>query len=159
LVKGDLIIKPLPDAEHGFLAMRIGGRLAEHVWSRKLGQVYMTGTGFQPAWDPDTVYAPDVAFISRQRLEEVGDVEGYRPGAPDLAIEVISPNDTYNEVQDKVLTWLETGTRMVVVLNPRRRTVTVYRSRTDITVPMGEDVLDGQDVVPGWTLPVKDLFV
>lgn len=159
LVNGELVIKPLADAEHGFLAMEVSCRLAEHVRSRKLGQVHATGTGFRLASNPDTVRAPDVAFISRQRLEEVGEMEGYWPGPPDLAVEVISPNDTYTEVEDKVLAWLNAGTRMVVVVNPRTETVTVYRSLSDVTILTKNDTLDGKDVVPGWTLAIEDLFV
>lgn len=158
LVKGELIKMAPAGDEHGDLAMEVGGHIWQHVKTHKLGKVYAAETGFQISSNPDTVRAPDVAFVSQQRIDEVGPVRGYRPGAPDLAIEVISPNDTYTEVQDKVLTWLEAGARMVVVLNPRRRTVTVYRSRTDIIVLTEEDMLDGQDVVPGWTLPIKDLF-
>lgn len=158
LVNGELIKMAPAGREHGYLAMRVGGPLWQYVETHQLGEVYAAETGFQLASNPDTVRAPDVAFVSQQRLEEAGPVRGYWPGAPDLAVEVISPNDTYTEVQDKVLTWLDAGTRMVVVLNPRRRTVTVYRSRTDITILTENDTLDGRDVVPGWTLPVADLF-
>jgi Uma2 family endonuclease len=89
----------------------------------------------------------------------VGDVEGYWPGAPDLAVEVISPSDTYAEVQEKVLDWLEAGTQMVMLVMPRKRTVTVYRSLTNITMLTEDDTLDGSDVVPGWKIPVRELFV
>ena len=94
-----------------------------------------------------------------QLRKEIGEVEGYWPSASDLAVEVTSPGDTYIDVEGKVLTWLGAGKRMVVVLNPPRRTVTVYRSRTNITILTEEDTLDGQDVVPGWTVPIKELFV
>jgi Uma2 family endonuclease len=86
-------------------------------------------------------------------------VAGYWPGAPDLAIEVISPSDTYAEVEEKVFEWLEAGTLMVLVVNPRRRSVTIYRSLADIIVLTQNDTLDGGDVVPGWTMPVKDIFL
>ena len=79
-------------------------------------------------------------------------------GAPDLAAEVISPSDTYGEVDEKVCDWLDAGTRLVVVVDPRTGTVTSYRSRTEIRMLTGDDVLDGGDVVPGWKLPVRDLF-
>jgi len=85
-------------------------------------------------------------------------VTGYWPGAPDLAIEVISPNDLYTEVEDKAAMWLAHGTRMVVVLNPRQRSVTVYRSLTEVRRLTIEDTLDGEDVVPGWRVPVRELF-
>ena len=102
--------------------------------------------------------APDVAFIRRERIREAGRVAGYREGAPDLAIEVISPDDLYTEVDAKVAMWFEYGAHMVIVVNPRRRVVSVYRSPTQVRILTEADVLDGEDVVPGWTMPVADLF-
>lgn len=144
--------------KHGRVAMRIATPLDTHVTTNELGAVYAAETGFLIASDPDTVRAPDVAFVSQQRLDKVGDVEGYWPGAPDLVVEVISPGDTYTEVEEKVFEWLGAGARMVVVVNPRKRAVTVYRSLTDIVVLTEDDILDGADVVPGWTMAVKDIF-
>jgi Uma2 family endonuclease len=105
------------------------------------------------------VRAPDVAFVRRERVEEAQDTEGYWPGAPDLAIEVVSPGDLYSDVEEKVFDWLAAGTRMVIVVNPRRRAVTIYRSPADVVVLGENDTLDGGDVVPGWTMPVRDLFI
>jgi Uma2 family endonuclease len=85
-------------------------------------------------------------------------VRGYWQGAPDLAVEVISPNDLYAEVDEKVAEWLEHGTRLVFVVNPRRRTVAVHRSGQPVRILSEADVLDGEAVVPGWSLPVRDLF-
>jgi Uma2 family endonuclease len=99
-----------------------------------------------------------VAFVSRQRVQQAGRVTGYWPGAPDLAVEVISPSDTYTEVEAKVLDWLRGGARMVVVVNPRARRANVYRSETDVTILSQGDTLDGDDVVPGWSLSLADLF-
>lgn len=158
LVKGELVKMAPAGSEHGDLAMRVGWRLGQYVENHNLGKVFAAETGFRIASNPDTVRAPDVAFISKGRVEEAGLVEGYWPGAPDLAVEVISPTDIYTAVQAKVLDWLDAGTLMVAVVNPRQQTVTVYRSRTDITILTGNDILDGQDVVPGWTLAIRDLF-
>jgi len=158
LVTGALRKMPPAGSEHGNLAMEVGGQLWQHVKTHRLGKVFTAEPGFHLASNPDTVRAPDVAFVSQERIEEVGLVRGYWPGAPDLAIEVISPNDTYTEVEEKVFAWLDAGTRMVVVVNPRQQTVTVYRSRTEIANLTETDTLEGQNVVPGWTLPVKDLF-
>jgi Uma2 family endonuclease len=120
--------------------------------------VFGAETGFLLETDPDTVRAPDGAFVSRERAQTVGRVTGYWPGAPDLAIEVISPNDLYTEVEEKVAIWLAHGTRMVIVVNPRRRTIAVHRSPTEVRHLTADAVLDGEDVVPGWSVPVKDLF-
>jgi len=158
LVKGELVKMAPAGHGHGVLAMEIGWRLAQHVATHSLGQVCAAETGFRIASNPDTVRAPDVVFISQGRVEGVGLVDGYWPGAPDLAVEVISPTDIYTAVQAKVLDWLDAGTLMVAVVNPRQQTVTVYRSRTDINILTVNDIMDGQDVVSGWTLAIQDLF-
>jgi len=139
--------------------MRLAAHLFQHVEAHHFGTVYAAETGFQLAQDPDTVRAPDVAFVSRQRLEAVGETEGYWPGAPDVAVEVISPSDRYTDVEDKVVEWLEAGSRMVIVVNPRQRAVTVYHSRTDVVRLTAEDTLEGGEVVPGWQLPIREVFV
>lgn len=83
---------------------------------------------------------------------------GYRRGAPDLAVEVVSPNDLYTDVEEQVATWLEHGARLVVVVNPRRRTVTLYRPSGQVRHLTVADTLEGEEVVSGWSLPVKALF-
>src|SRR5256885_1445334 len=126
LVKGELKKMSPAGHKHGKLAMRVGSPLFQHVEAHNLGVVYGAETGFRISSAPDTVRAPDVAFVSQKRLDEVGDVEGYWPGAPDLVVEVISPGDTYSEVEEKASEWLSAGARMVIIINPRKRTVTVY---------------------------------
>lgn len=158
LVRGEVREFALADAEHGELAMAIGWRLGHHVETRQLGNAYAAGTGFILARNPDTVRAPDAAFVRQEVIDATGRLMGFRPSAPDLAIEVISPGDVYQDVEDKVMEWLEAGCRMVVVINPRRHTVTVYRSRTDIVILTEEDTLQGGDVVAGWEVPVAELF-
>jgi Uma2 family endonuclease len=138
--------------------MQVGGRLAKYVEANKLGTVYAAGTGFQIAFNPDTVRAPDVSFVNKNRKDEVRNIEGYFPGSPDLAVEVISPSDIYIEVMDKVLDWLNAGTLMTVVVDVSLEMVTVYRSRTDIVILTKDEELDGQDVVPGWTLRIAEVF-
>ncbi|MBI2505723.1 MAG: Uma2 family endonuclease [Candidatus Latescibacteria bacterium] len=158
LVRGKLRKRTLAGAEQGRLTVVLMVSLFQHVQDSKLGVAYAGGTGFLLSSDPDTVRAPDVAFVRRERIEEVGAVEGYWPGAPDLAVEVVSPNDQYSEVESKVADWLEAGSRMVVVVDPRRRKVTVHRSRSDIRILGIGEVLEGGEVVPGWKLPIDDLF-
>ena len=158
LVRGEVREMSPAGSLHGFLTMHIGAHLFQYVHAHNLGRVCSAETGFQIAEAPDTVRAPDVGFVNRQRCEAVGQPEGYWPGAPDVAVEVVSQHDRYTEVEDKVAEWLEAGCRMVIVVNPRRRSVTIYRSRTDIAVLTEADTLDGGDVVPGWQLPLKDLF-
>lgn len=158
LIKGELRKMPPAGSEHGYVAMNAGSPLKDHVEANGLGRVYAAETGFLIAQDPDTVRAPDASFVSRERVEAAGRVVGYWPGAPDLAVEVVSPNDTHAQVVEKALTWLEAGCRMVLVVDPERRIVTVYRSLDDIRILTEGDAIDGADVVPGWRLPVSELF-
>lgn len=143
---------------HGGLAATVLISLGQHVNSHGLGKVYAAETGFQLASNPDHVRAPDVAFISAKRLKEVGEAEGFWPGAPDLVAEVISPSDTYTQVEAKVFDWIEAGCRMVIVVNPRKRAVTVYCGFADVRVLGVNETIDGGDVVPGWSLPLAELF-
>lgn len=160
LVRGELREMAPAGDEHGYLALRIASRLERHVDASDLGRTYTAETGFKISSDPDTVRAPDAAFVNRERVEAAGRVAGYRDGAPDLVVEVVSPNDRHSEVLDKALDWLEAGCRMVLVADPERRAVTVYRSRSDVRVLTAEagDAVDGADVVPGWRLSLTEIF-
>jgi Uma2 family endonuclease len=159
LIRGELRKMAPAGPIHGRIAINVTTPLDQHVRTHNLGVVYAAETGFKLASNPDVVRAPDVAFIRRERLEEVGEVEGYWPGPPDLAVEVIAPSDTYSDVQEKVFDWLEAGTRMVLLIIPRKRAVVVYRSLTEIITLTENDTINGGDVVPGWTMPVRDVFV
>ncbi len=160
LVKGELREMAPAGSEHGAIAFNLGRLLGNHVVQGGLGQVYAAETGFKITSNPDTVRAPDVAFVARERVDAAGKVTGYWPGAPDLAVEVISPNDIHTEVVEKSLSWLEAGCRAVLVVDPGQRTVTVYRSLEDIRILRAEagDAIDGGDVVPDWRLPLTELF-
>ena len=158
LVCGDLRTMALVGSEHGRLTGRFDRSLGNYVDAQGLGEVWPGDPGFQLTTNPDTVRTPDVAFISRERLEAVGPLRGYWPGAPDLVVEVISPNDLYTEVEEKVAMWLEYGVRLVFVVNPRRRSVAVHRPGQPVHILHAGDVLNGEDVVPGWTLPLQELF-
>jgi Uma2 family endonuclease len=158
LVKGELKRMAPAGGEHGTITYDLGFLLGQHVKANNLGVLFTAETGFKIETDPDTVLAPDIAFVRRERIPKEGIPKGYWPGPPDLAVEIISPNDTYEEVEEKVAQWLLAGTAAVWVINPRRRTVTVYRSLTDITVLTETDELTGGDVVPGFRCPVAKIF-
>ena len=158
LVRGKLVKMPPAGHMSSFLELNIGAELRTFVREHGLGRTYSSAGGFRLQSDPDTVLAPDASFVRQERVDEVGDGDGFFPGAPDLAIEVISPSDRYTEVEAKVEEWLNAGTRMVVVVNPRNRTVRVYRSLADSDLLAEADTLDGGEVVPGWRLPVADIF-
>lgn len=158
LINGELITMSPAGHSHGKLIIRLTLPLAQHVKQNGLGEVYAAETGFKLRSNPDTVRAPDIAFINKRRVKEVGETKGYWPGAPDLAVEVLSPDDRVSEVEQKVSEWLEAGTKQVWVVSPKMKTVTVYHSTTSIQVLSENDSLDGGDVVPGFHIPIAEIF-
>ncbi|MYC07901.1 MAG: Uma2 family endonuclease [Chloroflexi bacterium] len=157
LIRGELIKMAPAGHVHGREGNRVNVRLSMHVYENGLGETYLAETGFVLTRSPDTVLAPDASFVRRERVEEVGDVPGYFPGPPDLAVEVISPNDRLTEVAAKVADWLDHGTLMVIVVNPRNHTAQVHTPDGVTSLTEG-DTLDGGDVLPGWSMPVADIF-
>ena len=157
LVRGALRKRPLMGHLDSYYALNVGSELFMHVEANRLGRAYSSNTGFLLERDPDYVLAPDAAFVRQERVDAVGEERGYFPGAPDLVVEVISPSDRYADVDDKVKEWLNAGVLMVVVVNPRDCTVQVHTPDTVVTLTEA-DTLDGGDVVPGWRLPVADIF-
>jgi Uma2 family endonuclease len=158
LIEGELRRMTPAGYRHGLVAMRFAWRLASHVEANDLGTVCAAETGFLLSSNPDTVRAPDIAFVARSLHQDEETVSGYRPGAPDLVVEVLSPADTYSEVESKVMAWLDAGTRIALVLDPERRQMTAYRSRSDIRILTAQEIFEAKDVVPGWSLRVADLF-
>jgi Uma2 family endonuclease len=159
LVKGELRKMSPAGSEHGAIIINITVLLGQHVKTNKLGVCFGAETGFKIATDPDTVRAPDLAFIGSARVPESGIPKKFWPGAPDLAVEVLSPGDSYEEVDEKVGDWIAAGTRAVWVVNPRKRSVTVYHSTKDVERLSESDELDGGDVVPGFRCEVSEIFV
>ena len=158
LVRGDLRVMAPPGFEHGRVALIVGSLLFAHARETASGVALAAETGFLLSSDPDTVRAPDAAFVAKDRAEKVGRTERYWPGAPDLAVEVVSPGDSFHEVQDKALEWLAAGTIAVLVLDPPKRAATVYRGQGDAHVHGAQDTLDLSDAVPGFTVAVAELF-
>lgn len=158
LVRGELRKMAPAGSEHSVSGVEIATSMNIHVKANNLGRVFGADAGFLISRDPDTVRAPDAAFVRRERVEAVGIPSGYWPGPPDLAIEIISPNDRYTEVYEKVDEWLEAGAKMVVVVNPRNRTATVRVAGMNPVILQEGDTLDGGDVVPGWRMPVSEIF-
>jgi Uma2 family endonuclease len=158
LVRGEVVRMSLPGGEHGVVAMRIGARLWSFVEANALGFVCSAETGFLLARDPDTVRGPDAAFVSRERLGGAAPPQGFWSFAPDLAVEVISPHDRPQAVQEKVRDWFAGGTRRIWLLYPATRTVHVLRSPSEAEILGGEQLLSGEDVLPGFSCPVVALF-
>ena len=159
LVAGELRKMTPAGWEPGVVGGRLRSLLGRHVLEHELGEMFLAETGFLLARDPDTVRAPDIAFIHKDRLPAPLPEESFWPGPPDLAVEVVSPRDTTGEVDDKVKAWLDAGAKMVWVVSPKWHNVTVYRSPTDIKVLTENDELTGEDAVPGFRCQVREIFV
>lgn len=156
LVRGEVVTLPRPGYEHGYLTASIGSRLLQHVRERDLGEVVAGDPGFVLADEPATVRGPDVAFVAKGRDPALR--AGFAQGSPDLAIEIVSPSDRYTQLQEKALEWLAGGARLVVAIDPRRRTATVYRAADDIVELTADERLDASDVVAGWSPLVRELL-
>lgn len=152
-VKGELVPMAAAAIVHGEIGSNVHLLLGLYVRENKLGRLYSLETTFQLG---DRVVKPDIAFVSTKRLSE-DKLKGFAV-APDLAIEVVSPTDKHYDVTEKALAYLKAGTRLVWVIEPIMKTVMVYRSETDVTLLNYEDTLTGEDVIPGFSCPVTELF-
>jgi Uma2 family endonuclease len=158
LLRGELVMMTPAGFEHGAIAGNLFLPLGNFVKERRLGIVMGTETGFQIAQDPDTVRAPDVGFVCADRVRGVLP-RGFFPGAPDLAVEVVSPSDRRAAVLAKVQDWLAAGCRAVWLVDPAERTVSIHDNRGQVRTLSVSDELTGGDVVPGFRLPVAEIFL
>jgi Uma2 family endonuclease len=157
LVRGQLVVREPAGFAHGVVASRMGEQIAGFVRIRKLGLVVAAETGFTLERNPDTVRAPDVGFVRRERVPDPLP-RGYAEFAPDLAVEVLSPDDRPGEVLAKVADWLRAGTRLVWIVDPIRRAARVYRADGTESFATVDDSLDGEDVLPEFSLPLSAIL-
>lgn len=158
LVQGELLAMSPTGGEHGLLCARIIARLQFYADEQDAGVVLSSETGFLLERNPDTVRAPDASFIRKEHLAERPILRTFVPGAPDLAVEVISPGDSASQVQQKVQSWRAHGVQLVWVVEPNTQTVTVYRGDGTLSMLHRTDTLDGESVLPGFTYPLARLF-
>lgn len=157
LIRGELICMSPAGRRHGRIGVRITSHLFAFVDRHSLGEVHGADTGFVLSRDPDTVLAPDAAFIRAERLADFEE-EPFVEGPPDLAVEVISPSDRASFMLDKVQTYLEAGTQEVWIVDPERHLVVVHHPDGTARTYKENDTIPGGDLLPGFELPVADIF-
>ena len=162
-VRGELIRGVLHEAmptgnTHGKVVASLVIELGSFVKPRRLGTLVTSDSGVLLERDPDTVREPDIGFTSVERMPLDDDTPGYAEVAPDLVVEVVSPGDKQREVNDKARMWLSHGVRLVWVVYPQTRTVNVHREGQAVLTLGEDDALDGLDVVPGFSCPLRDVF-
>jgi Uma2 family endonuclease len=158
LVAGRLRKMTPAGVRHGVVGVRLVNAVSAHVERHNLGITVGPDTGYKLASNPDTVRAPDVSFVARERIPVSGIPAGYWPGAPDLAVEVMSPTDRRHDIEEKIDEYLHSGVRLIWFVEPSERRITVYRPREQLVVLTEGDTLDGGDVLPGFSYPVARLF-
>jgi Uma2 family endonuclease len=157
LVRGRLVVREPPGTYHGIIQSRLHLLVGEYVRAHRLGEVCGQDTGFKIASNPDTVRGPDVAFIRADRVSGIAR-RGYAPLAPDLIVEVLSPDDRRGEVLAKIGEWLDAGVRLAWVVDPERREAHVYRPDGSVSVLEASGTLDGEDVLPGFAGSLSEVF-
>lgn len=157
LVRGVLIVSEPPKTMHGMLAVQIGALLLAFVRPRRLGRV-TAESGYVTERDPDTVRGPDVAFVRMNRVPTTDDQDGFVEGAPDLAVEIRSPSDRPKQLAEKVAEYFAAGAGLVWVIEPRKRLVMVHTPNGITRVLRDGEVVDGGNVLPGFTAPVSELL-
>ena len=152
-VKGELIPMSAASLEHAEICVNISSFLRVHVRENRLGGKVLAEAGFRVG---ERVLRPDVAFLSAAGIP--ADLRKASPVPPDLAVEVVSPSDKLYSVIEKAFTYLNAGTRLVWVIEPIAKTVTVYRSESDFETLKSSDTLTGEDVVEGFACQVAAFF-
>ncbi len=158
LIEGELRKMEPAGFFHGATGGLLLGPLISYIQQNDLGVILLAETGFKVGHDPDTILAPDIAFIQRENVPNPWPKYGFFVGVPDLAVEVVSPSETMESVDEKVQKYLEAGTRLVWILRPLRRRIEVHRANGESVFLTDKDILRGEDVVPGFELPVNRIF-
>lgn len=158
LIRGELCQTMPTGQEHGEIVMNLGALLRVFIKPRRLGRLTGSDSGVWLERDPDTVREPDIAFFSAEKMPLGTRVTGYAEVVPDLVVEVVSPNNSLREINDKALMWLSYGVSLVWAVNPDTRSVDVYRAGRVTSTLLESDTLDGLDALPGFTCAVSDVF-
>jgi Uma2 family endonuclease len=155
LDEGELITMAPASEDHGFIEIELASRLHQFVKTRGLGRVYAGDTGFRLS--DDTVRSPDVAFVRKERVTELRSL-GFAKGAPDLAVEILSPSNSFRQMTRKVRQYFAAGCHTVWVVHPDRKEVEVFEATGADRTLTSEDILEAPDLLPGFSLSVAELF-
>jgi Uma2 family endonuclease len=159
LIRGELHPMAPAGQEHSNLGIVLGSLLHAFVRKNQLGAVTGSDGGYILAKSPETVRAPDLGFVRQERLAGGRTTAKYFEGAPDLAVEIISPTDSYQDIDEKVQEFLDAGTKLVWVVSPKKKTITIYRSNQKMAlITKPGDVLEGEDVLPGFSVRLDEIF-
>jgi Uma2 family endonuclease len=158
LVRGEVITMPPPGFQHGLRQLRVAGLLDRFATPSRLGRVTVE-SGVITERDPDSVRGPDVAFWSANRLPFELEPKGYPDVAPDLCVEILSPGQSWRKLREKLEEYFTRGVRMVWIVDPEDRTVRVYRDPNEGRILHETATLSGEDVLPGFSCRVAELFV
>jgi Uma2 family endonuclease len=158
LINGEVVNMGNSGMEHGNITAYLCGLIELHARQKKLGVTCDSSTAF--SLKSGNKRSPDVSFIAKERLEGIKKLpKGYFQGSPDLAIEVVSPNNTFDELHQKIVEYFDNGCRLVWVINPDEKSVLVYHQPEPDKLLNVTDNLDGEDILPDFSLPVSDLFI
>ncbi|CAN5664225.1 Uma2 family endonuclease [soil metagenome] len=158
LIRGEIIQLAPATGEHGAIAGEIARLIGNVARPERRGRVYTAEAGFVLAHDPDVLLCPDVSFVRSSRLGPLDEQRGFLDLAPDLAVEVLSPSESLRSIREKVSAYLDGGTQAVWVVDPVRRSVTVYLADGSITLLSEDEDLTGGDMLPGFNVTVAEIF-
>ncbi|MFV1965770.1 MAG: Uma2 family endonuclease, partial [Pirellulaceae bacterium] len=157
LVRGELVMMSPGRARHAAVGMKIGRSLLNFVAANGLGEVFDSSAGYVVSRNPDTVREPDVSFLCEERLKQQ-DLDAFLEGAPDLAVEVLSPGNTAAEMRGKMADYFGAGCRVVWIVDPLRRSVTIHRLDANPVLLTEDDTLTEQELLPGFSLRMREMF-
>ncbi len=157
LVRGKIVSTPAPGLQHGETRANVGSAIKQFLNANKIGRVAIS-SGLVTDHEPDTVRGPDVSYYSKERLPLDKRVVGYHTEVPDLCVEIVSPSNTKKELRAKVKEYFFAGVRLVWVVDPEDRSVTILKAPDEGRTLYDDAALDGGDVLPGFACKVSDLF-
>jgi Uma2 family endonuclease len=158
LLGGELVEMSPSYTDHSRIALFIGGQLDAYSRRTRRGFTTQSDGGYLIARDPDSILAPDAAFVRRERIPAGHDFRSFFPGAPDIAVEVVSPSETASDVARKLSEYRRAGVPLVWVVSPKQRTISVYRLGQPPVTLQESDTITGEDVLPGFSMSVAEVF-